>query len=340
MTNGNLPADAGTAEDTSRTFSQGVEDITGLLTDSDLPNPGEEDQVQEDGGAEDPDGVDDADDAANVDPVDEQDDDGPGDQSSGGKFVSGDAKFRLEDGTVISVSELARNNLYQRDYTRKTTEHKAREQQFEADRKTVDSFAQTLAQQRDFLIRTAKQFLPEPPDGSMLDPASDKYDPIGYSHQMSVHTQRKEALQNISVAQQQEMARQQHDAQRQAADARKRESDALMAAMPDLKTPANYQKFWTEAVETMAEYGLSEEDLNATVDHRFYLAMRDLIRYRKARAKVPQVKEAVQKKPLMSGGKRMDPKAKTSRDREARAQTLRKTGSFDAGVAALMDLDL
>jgi hypothetical protein len=36
----------------------------------------------------------------------------------------------------------------------------------------------------------------------------------------------------------------------------------------------------------------------------------------------------------------MDPKAKTSREAQQRAENLRKSGSFDAGVASLMDLNL
>jgi hypothetical protein len=36
----------------------------------------------------------------------------------------------------------------------------------------------------------------------------------------------------------------------------------------------------------------------------------------------------------------MDPKAKSSRENQVRSEQLRKTGDFNAGVRALMDLDL
>jgi hypothetical protein len=42
----------------------------------------------------------------------------------------------------------------------------------------------------------------------------------------------------------------------------------------------------------------------------------------------------------LTGKKRMDPKAKTSREQQVRREQLRRTGDFDAGVNALMDLDL
>ena len=46
------------------------------------------------------------------------------------------------------------------------------------------------------------------------------------------------------------------------------------------------------------------------------------------------------KPPVMTGGKRMDPKAKISRDAQARTERLRKSGSLEDGIAALLDLNL
>ena len=43
---------------------------------------------------------------------------------------------------------------------------------------------------------------------------------------------------------------------------------------------------------------------------------------------------------LMRGTKRADPKTRNARGKNARAEKLRKTGDFEAGINALMDLDL
>jgi hypothetical protein len=110
--------------------------------------------------------------------------------------------------------------------------------------------------------------------------------------------------------------------------------------MPDLAKPEVQKKFWAESIETMAEYGFSQEEMNDTIDHRVYKIFRDLTAYRKARNRIPAVKEAIQSKPVLTGKRRMDTKEKSSRESQARIETLRKTGSFDAGVSALMDLDL
>jgi hypothetical protein len=80
--------------------------------------------------------------------------------------------------------------------------------------------------------------------------------------------------------------------------------------------------------------------MDETIDHRVYRIFRDLTAYRKARNRIPAVKENIQSKPVLTGKRRMDPKEKSSRERQARNEQLRKTGSFDAGVGALMDLDL
>jgi len=112
---------SGTAEDTALSFDAGVDALSNLDLDPETPDL-PEDQDQDAAGSEDT--VDEA--ALDAEATAEDDEtDAPEEVAAGGKFVSKDAKVRLDDGTVISVGELARNNLFQRDYTRKTEEHAA-----------------------------------------------------------------------------------------------------------------------------------------------------------------------------------------------------------------------
>ncbi len=91
----------------------------------------------------------------------------------------------------------------------------------------------------------------------------------------------------------------------------------------------------------MAEFGYTPDELQEADDHRQYRVMRELVKYRKAQKLVPKVKQELAAKPkMMAGGKRMDPKGKTSRETEARREQLRKTGSFDAGVELLKGFNL
>ena len=124
MENATSP-EAGTAG-TDTSFDKGVDDTASLLSE-----PDEDLQNEEQAHAKQGSGPDDASDAVD-DQVDAEEGDGPDEIAAGGRFVSRDAKVRLDDGTVISVGDLARNNLYQRDYTRKTEELKAERETLKA----------------------------------------------------------------------------------------------------------------------------------------------------------------------------------------------------------------
>jgi len=122
MSENNPPADAGTVDDAPLSINEGVENLTSLLADpeTDLPTDQEDEAIAEADDGEDPD----VDVSEDVDPDEAaEDSDGPQDADiKGGGFAPDTAKVTLEDGTVISVADLKRNNLFQRDYTRKTQE--------------------------------------------------------------------------------------------------------------------------------------------------------------------------------------------------------------------------
>jgi hypothetical protein len=346
MSDTNLAQEA-TGGDEALSVQDGADAISDLLKDP-VTDPKEEDQAQEGDPEEtettegdepeEGEGTEDAD--AEIDEtVDGEGEDGSG-ESSGGRFVSKDAKFTLDDGTVISVGELARNNLYQRDYTRKTQELSEERKTLEQTRAQTDQTAQALKQERDFLLQVAQQFAPQMPDESLLDQNSPNYDPIRYMGQKADYDKRVGALNQLQYASQAEQARMAQEQQNQQKELRSKEAKKLLETMPELKKPEVYRKFWSEAVDTMAEYGFTEAELNDAMDHRNYKVFRDLAAYRRARKKAPAVKETMQSKPVLSGKRRMDPKAKNSRDKQVRQEQLRKTGTFDAGVSALMDLDL
>jgi hypothetical protein len=332
----------GTADDASLSFNESVDAIENLF-DGSAKNP--EEKVEATNEAEDeadePEVGEAETDEAAPDEEEVADEEEPGPDPAAGRFVSGDAKFKLSDGTVISVADLARNNLYQQDYTRKTQEHSEVVRDFEAKREKVGEIAQALVQQRDFLLSAAQQFLPQPPDRAMLDPNSQKYDPIGFTHAKAEYDDRMAVVTQLHQQRQAEQGRMTQEQQEEQKQYRAREAEKLFEAIPEFRDRKVYGQFWNDAVEVMADYGFSQEELDAAGDHRFYRVMRDVVKYRKALKAAPQVKQDIQSKPaLIKGGKRMDPKAKISRDVQTRRERLRSTGSFEASVAALMDLDL
>lgn len=270
---------------------------------------------------------------------DEKEEDGQ-QESDSGRFAADNANVRLKDGSVISVQDLKRGYLAQASFTRSTQEL-AKERETLASKVTeVESTAQALKQQRDFLLQASQQFLPQPPDRSLLDQSSPNYDPIRYMQAKDEYDAKVHALQQLHQMTQAEQARMEQQQQGGLQEKRKQEAQKLIEVMPEFKKPGVHEKFWADAVDTMAQYGFSEEEMNATLDHRVYKIYRDLAVVKRARLKAPAVKEKVESRPVLQGNKRMDPREKGSRERQVRHEQLRKTGSFDAGVSALMDLDL
>lgn len=332
----------GTADGGTLSFDDGVDAIADLLADPET-DPAQKVEAENEAGSEadeteaeaEAEGAEDEADAE--DQEDAGDEDGSG-EVKGGRFAPDTAKVTLSDGTVITVAELKRNNLFQADYTRKTTELSAERKTLESTKSELGNIAKSLTQQRDFLLQAAEKFLPKPPDREMM-----QSDPIGYIQAKAEYDERMQVVNQLAYQRQAETGRMSQEGQEAEQARRAVEAERLVEAIPEFRDRKVYDQFWTDATQVMAEhYGYPPEELaELATDHRLYVAMRDLVKYRKALKSAPKVTEAMKAKPkMMSAGRRMDPKAKTSRDAQARSDELRKTGSFDAGVRALMDLDL
>ena len=337
MTDTNPPQGAG--GDEALSFDDGADAISDLLTDPDT-DLSEEDQGQE--------GETETEEAEGLEPdaedgegepgeKDEQEEDGPKDYEAG-RFASDDAKVRLKDGSVISVQDLKRGFLSQQSFTRGSQENARERESLASQRSEVEQTAQSLKAERDFILQVAQQFVPQQPDRSLLDQSSPNFDPIRYAALKADYDDRMGALAQLQHAAQSEQVRTSQLQQSQQGELRKKEAELLMEAMPELKKPDVYRKFWHETIDTMSEYGYSQEELDAALDHRMYPIFRDLAAYRRARSRLPTVKQEVQSKPVLTGKRRMDPKAKISREQQSRRERLSKTGDFEAGVASLMDI--
>lgn len=343
MSDTNLPVE-GTGSDEALSVETGADAISDLLKDpaTDLTEEDHGPEEQADAESEAAEGESpeaDEESAEADDEVEPQEEDGPEGYASG-RFASDDAKVRLKDGSVISVQDLKRGYLSQQSFTRGTQENAKERETLASQKSEVEQHARTLQAQRDFLLQVAQQFIPQAPDRSLLDSNSPNYDPIRFAALKADYDDRIGALSQLQHLTRAEQDRMSQEQQRQQKELRSREAKNLLEAMPELAKPDVYKKFWSEAVDTMSEYGFSQEELDQAIDHRFYKIYRDLAAYRRARKQVPAVQQSVQSKPVLAGKKRMDPKAKISREKQARQEQLRKTGSFDAGVSALMDLDL
>lgn len=337
MADDNLSADAGPVTDDSAPLSldSAAAGLTDILKDDPAtdPAPENEDTEQAAPEGEEPEV---AEDVENQEPAEEAD--GPQGDYEGGRFAADNAKVRLDDSTVISVAELKRNNLFQRDYTKKTTEHAERVKAFEAREAEVGQFAQSLEQFRDYIAGYAEQYLPKQPEPFRGDPAAD---PVGYMQWQHANNQWAQHVQAYEAVQQQK----QQDTQRRNAETQKaeqerlgREREALLKAWPVLKDPAKGKQAWDGLVSGATQrYGISAEEVNGTSDHRFIQVLRDALEYRRIKEAAPKVQTEV-RRPAMQDGRRPAQPARDQAQKQVQSERFRQTGSLDDAAALLRNL--
>lgn len=324
--------------DEALSFNDGVESISNLLSPGE-PDPekaevDEPDTEEEDATAEGDEPEAEADADIELSEGDEEPD--TVDEDAGPSPYADDGlKVRMADGREITVAELRtyadeRVKEIQRDSTRKWQEAAERS-------KRVEQAEQTIAQNRDFLLAVYEQVMPQPPDPSMIDS-----DPIGYMQAKESYALELGRFNQLRAMQAHAEQQRQAQAQEQAKAQLEKERDALFNAVPELKAPGKLTAFQETLIENAKLYGVTPEEVHSIADHRQLLILNDAIAYRKLKADAAKkAKAATEGKPkVLVGGKRMDPNAKISRERQTRAERLRKTGDLDAGIAALMDLDL
>ena len=350
MSTDNTPK--GTVTDnTPANFQGGVNAIENLLDDSlldDDANTEDEDQGDEveteaddaeeealEGDESEGDDAEDETDELDDEQADGEDDDESDAEASQGRFVAHDAKVRLPDGTVTTVGALAKSPLLQSDYTRKTTELANERSEFDRAKQDLTGYAQQIRAERDFLLQFAQNFLPQPPDKSMMET-----DIIGYQMEKAAYDEKMAELNAFRGQAQQQSY---EDQQRQQAEVQKQINDhahQLIAEMPELADVGKFQKFMADTAPIVSTYGFTQAELDQVTDPRFFKVFRDLQRLHKITKSAKKVKKDLPGKPVLKGGKRMDPKKKANRDVQARAARAKQSGNFEAGVAALQDLDL
>lgn len=333
----NNPPSGGTGDAVSS-----IEDIIGddYLDDPETDND-EADDARTAGDADDSDdeGEDNSDPDDSEDDDDEPDDpdsetddeEGDGPSSDKGRFVADNAKVRLGDGTVTTIAELKAGALRQGDYTRKTQELAREREQAQAVRQQVSQRAQQLDEQIAQVSWVLEQFQPQvPPRGS--DPEA-----------LDLYHQQKAQYDQLAQGWSAELEKRQKAAEehtvRQMQQRTQEEQAKLLQAVPQLADPSKRQAFYAEAVKVAADYGIGENELQSIIDHRFFLALRDLMKFRRAQAQAPKAKEVLRDKPRMNKGrKRSNPKATQRRHMREQLGELRKTGSRELGRSIIENL--
>jgi hypothetical protein len=297
--------------------------------------PDDEEQALLDGMAEEGDTPDDS---AAERPQEETDQEEP--ESAYGRFLPDDGKVRLADGTVTTLAELKKTPLLQSDYTQKTMAIAEERKQIEQTRASFRERENQLKQHGELVAALWQEFLGQPPDPALLDPASGQFDFVGHARLKDEFERKSYRAQQLIQQHQALIQRQAMETEQQRLQTRAREADLLYEKKPDLKDPQKYQKFWTDAVRTVAKVGFTPEDLNQIDDHRTYLILDKAIRYDALEERAGQVRAKVNGKPaLLSGSARRSPDAVRGQEAKAAMARLNRTGTMQDGVAAMIALE-
>ncbi len=257
----------------------------------------------------------------------------------GGRFAPDTAKVTLDDGTVITVKELKRNNLYHAGFTQKTQELAKEKETFDSERRELSEYAQSLNQARDYVAWYAETHLPKDPGPYAGAPD----DFIGYQEWQKsrdawqMHAQ---AYQAFQYQKEQDEQKRTGETMAQAKKRHEAERAKLLEAIPVLKDPTKGKQVWDNIVNGAQEhYQLTAQEVNSVGDHRMLKVLRDALAYRQLKAKAPKVKEEVAKRPV-NPGRRQAPRAQQVKAAQGRLERLKRDPSLENGAASLMDFDL
>jgi len=338
MPDNNLSAPAEPVVTTPPSEDQLAEDLANLLEPAETDQPGaDEDKAASAEPEDDPLGLD-----APAEDEDENDADNPDGPDAaeikGGRFAPDSAKVKLEDGTTISIAELKRNNLYHAGFTQKTQALAKDREAFDAERRQVAEYAQTLDQSREYLAWYAEQYLPKQPQQFQGDPSQDPMGYLKWQQDRDNWLAHVQAYQTFQQQRQQDTERQSGETKKQHEERMRQQAGALVEAFPVLKDKAKGPQFWNALLEGAEQhYGITADEVNATLDPRLIKALRDALGYRRIQSRAGQVQQQITQKPVKPGARR-PPQAAEVRGRKERTERLRQSGSIDDAAAAIADL--
>lgn len=251
-------------------------------------------------------------------------------------FVPPEAKVKLPDGEELTVAELIKGNLKERDYRQKSMATAEKERAVQAKASEIQQLEKSLAEDRDWTIQLIQSLMPQRPD-----PAMYTHDPIGFGEQDLAYRTRKEQLDYLVHQAQQTQQRTQAEIQESEKTKRATEWQATLEKMPELKDSTRLQSFVADIQQHVPDYGYSPQEISQIgMDHRVVLVLKDAIAYRKLQANKSKVAAKVEgRPPVQRGGTRPSPEAQRTKDTRAAMDRLKSSGSLRDGVAALLALE-
>jgi cupin superfamily acireductone dioxygenase involved in methionine salvage len=307
------------------TSQSDVEDVDESEQTDDELQASDEDQSEETDGETDDEGQ-----------AEEDDEDEPG--SDQGRYVAKNGKVRLEDGTTVTVDELIKGNLRDRDYRQKTMEAAETRKASEVQIAAAKALEEQLIQQREYVASLVKSIIPPQPDPSKADPRSPNYDPAGYQAEQVAYQQWANHLQYLETEQQRAEQERQAKTATETQERINKEWETALEKLPELKDQKRLQAFGQKTLKYGPEYGYTPQELaNIHHDHRQLLVLKDAIAWRELQANKANVQKKVEgRPPIAKGGKRLSPGAQQARRATDAISRAKQSGSLEDVTAAFI----
>jgi hypothetical protein len=257
------------------------------------------------------------------------------------EYLHGNARTRLRDGTEVTIGELKKAYDEAREFRVKQADIDAKQRDFEAKQAQIaqqeQHFAQTVAQAKAIL---EANFPPEP-DFAAYERGD--IDVITLNEQQAKRASAEKKWRELNGAQQRQAQKVQQEQAEQAKQHVAREFETLKEKLPELRTDEGFKAFKTEVLDAAPKhFGFTPEEIANIVDHRALLVIKDALAYRKLQAEKAKVLAKVKEAPPVQAAppaRRVSPAERKAEGKSELFQQVRKTGSFDAALSYLNNLD-
>lgn len=332
MTEATTSPAPGPVEHTPMSFDDGVSAIESLLSDDRESDPKGTDGAKP---VEVKPEAKEAEDDSELVLDDAEDDENADVETAAPSAVTDETEVTLEDGTKISIGQLKRNNLFQRDYSKKTEEFQRHREAEEAKLQKLRSEAETeISQNRERLLQVAAKYFPKRPTTELLNE-----DPIAYMHAVEDYNQRVAEMQALDAETQQQNEQRTQKQKEEAEQFKAQGWDQFITANSHLKNADKLKAFRDDVKKyALGDYKLTAEEIQSVADPRFMQIIHDAILYRRAKEKAVAVKSELAPKPKLMTQQRMSTQAAVGRDRSGRFEALRQARSIDAAARSIEDL--
>jgi hypothetical protein len=187
----------------------------------------------------------------------------------------------------------------------------------------------------EFARKVVESYAPKPPDSSRIDS-----DPIGYLREKEAFEKASQTWRQLAESQQSISQRLEASEGSKTQEELAQETKALVERIPSLATPEGWRAFKTEATDIGGKaYGFAPEEIEGIKDHRYVLALKDAIEYRKLQGKKMEAVRAAKDAPSpVRAAARPAPNRSTQQTQKVLTERARKTGSVEDIAALLGDV--